>query len=133
MSKKTIVFDFDGVIHVGYKGWKDGSIYGQIDYELLWYIKELMKDYYVVISSNRPAEQIADFLNKDGNNPLDFEVFKKDMQGNMYWNKDNVVGVTNEKAVGILYIDDRGFRYNNKKDTYDNIKAINRLLKKVEG
>ena len=129
MSKKTIVFDFDGVIHVGYKGWKDGSIYGQIDYELLWYIKELMKDYYVVISSNRPAEQIANFLNKDGNNPLDFEVFKKDMQGTMYWNKDNIVGVTNEKAVGILYIDDRGFRYNNNKTTAENIKEIKEILK----
>lgn len=111
-KKKTIVFDFDGVIHKGYKGWKDGSIYGDIDYELLNYIKELMKEYYIVISSNRPAKQIVDFLNKDVNNPLDFEVFKKDMENNMYWNKDNVVGVTNEKAVGILYVDDRGFRYN---------------------
>ena len=114
MSKKTIVFDFDGVIHTGYKGWKDGSIYGKIDYNLLYYIKELMKDYYVVISSNRPAEQIVDFLNKDSNNPLDLEVFKKDMKENMYWNKDNVVGVTNEKAVGILYIDDRGYRWDGK-------------------
>lgn len=130
MSKKTIVFDFDGVIHKGYTGWKDGSIYGQIDYELLWYIKELMKDYYVVISSNRPAEQIVDFLNKDGNNPLDFEVFKKDMQGNMYWNKDNIVGVTNEKAVGIVYIDDRGYRYKDVADLIDNLPKI---LKKVEG
>lgn len=124
MSKKTIVFDFDGVIHKGYKGWKDGSIYGDIDYNLLYYIKELMKDYYVVISSNRPAEQIVDFLNKDCNNPLDFEVFKKDMQGNMYWNKDNVVGVTNEKAVGIIYIDDRGYRYKGLTDLIDNLKKI---------
>ena len=75
-----------------------------------------MKDYYIVISSNRPAKQIVEFLNKDANNPLDFEVFKKDMQENMYWNKDNVVGVTNEKAVGILYIDDRGYRYENLSD-----------------
>lgn len=129
MGKKTIVFDFDGVIHKGYKGWKDGSIYGEIDYNLLFYIKELMKDYYVVISSNRPAEQIVEFLNKDCNNLLDFEVFKKDMQGNMYWNKDDVVGVTNEKAVGILYIDDRGFRYDKNKDTYENIDNINKILK----
>lgn len=122
MSKKTIVFDFDGVIHKGYKGWKDGTIYGEIDYNLLHFIKELMKDYYIVISSNRSAKQIVDFLNKDSNNPLDFEVFKKDMQGNMYWNKDNVVGVTNEKAVGIIYIDDRGYRYKGLADLIDNLK-----------
>lgn len=121
MAKKTIVFDFDGVIHKGYKGWKDGSIYGQIDYDLLWYIKDLMKNYYIVISSNRPAEQIVDFLNADMNNPLCFEVFKKDMNGNMYWNKDNVVGVTNEKAVGIIYIDDRGYRYNGLADLTQNL------------
>ena len=110
--KKTIVFDFDGVIHVGYKGWKDGSIYGKIDNRLIDYMIQLMGKYYVVISSNRPAEQIVDHLNN-----LDlgvkFEVFKKDLENNLYWNKDNVIGVTNEKAVGILYVDDRGYRYDN--------------------
>lgn len=124
MSKKTIVFDFDGVIHKGYKGWKDGTIYGEIDYNLLYFIKEIMKDYYVVISSNRPANQIVEFMNRDMNNPLDFEVFEKDMQGNMYWNKDNVVGVTNQKAVGILYIDDRGYRYKGLADLVDNFRKI---------
>lgn len=122
--KKTIVFDFDGVIHKGYEGWKDGSIYGEIDYKLLNYIKELMQDYYIVISSNRPAEQIVDFINKDCNNPLDFEVFKKDMKSNMYWNKDDVVGVTNEKAVGILYIDDRGYRYTNIDKLKNDLKGL---------
>ena len=116
MIKKTIVFDFDGVIHKGYKGYKDGSIYGEIDYKLLWYIKSLMKDYYIVVSSNRDVRQIVEFMNNDVNNPLDFEIFKKDMGNNMYWNKDNVVGVTNEKAVGILYIDDRGYRYTGLND-----------------
>ena len=46
----------------------------------------------------------------------------------MYWNKDNVVGVTNEKAVGVLYVDDRGFRYDKEKDTYENIYNINKIL-----
>lgn len=110
--KKTIVFDFDGVIHKGYKGWKDGSIYGEIDLELLNYMKDLMNNYYVVISSNRPAAQIADYLT-DLDIGIEFEVFKKDLDKNMYWNKENVIGITNEKAVGILYIDDRGYRYNN--------------------
>ena len=97
--KKTIVFDFDGVIHTGYTGWKDGSIYGNIDIDLIEYIKLLMKDYYIVISSNRPARQIVEHLND-----------------NMFWNKDNVVGVTNEKPVGVLYIDDRGYRYDGLKN-----------------
>lgn len=115
MTKKTIVFDFDGVIHIGYKGWKDGSIYGKIDKNLIDYIKELMNEYYIVISSNRPAKQIVEHMNKL-NLGVKFEVFNKDLKDNMYWNKDDVIGVTNEKAVGILYIDDRAFRYSNLGD-----------------
>ena len=107
---KTIVFDFDGVIHKGYSGWKDGTIYGEIDIELIDYMKELMKDYYIVISSNRPAKQIVEHLN-NMQLGVKFELFEKDMNNNMYWNKTDVIGVTNEKAVGILYIDDRGYRY----------------------
>lgn len=112
MRKKTIVFDFDGVIHIGYNGWKDGSIYGKIDTRLIDYMKTLMEKYYIVISSNRPAQQIVDHLN-NLNLGVNFDVFKKNMDNNLYWNKDNVIGVTNEKAVGILYVDDRGYRYNN--------------------
>ena len=115
MSKKTIVFDFDGVIHAGYKGWKDGSIYGKIDTRLIDYMKELMKRFYIVISSNRPAKQITEHLNRM-NLGVSFEVFEKNLNDNMYWNKDDVIGVTNEKAVGILYVDDRGYRYNNFSD-----------------
>jgi|GEM_PF-1368068 len=130
-KKKTIVFDFDGVIHTGYEGWKDGSIYGEIDYDLLTYMKELMKDYYIVISSNRPAQQIVEHLNyicsrylnvMDLN--LSFEVFNKDMEDNMYWTKDNVIGVTNEKAVGALYIDDRGYHYHGLEDLKEYIDVI---------
>jgi FMN phosphatase YigB (HAD superfamily) len=115
MSKKTIVFDFDGVIHKGYKGYRDGSIYGEIDLQIIKIIKKILKNYYVVISSNRPAEQIVDHLNKL-NLGVDFELFKKDMEGNMYWSKDDVVGVTNEKAIGIMYIDDMAYRYTSNGD-----------------
>ena len=127
MSKKTIVFDFDGVIHIGYKGWKDGSIYGKIDTRLIDYIKTLMEKYYIVISSNRPAEQITVHLNKM-NLGVQFEVFKKDLENNMYWNKDDAIGVTNEKAVGILYVDDRGYRYNN----FDDFKNFINLMDGID-
>lgn len=122
-KKKTLVFDFDGVIHKGYNGWKDGSIYGKIDFSLLAYIKELMKDYYIVISSNRPAIQIVDYMT-GLDCGIEFEVFNKDLKDNMYWNKDNVIGVTNEKAVGILYIDDRGFEYHDLEGLKEKIDRI---------
>ena len=114
-KKKTIVFDFDGVIHSGYRGYGDGSIYGTIDLDLLDYIKELMKNYYIVISSNRPAEQIVKHMN-DLDYGIEFKVFNKDMDENMYWNDSDTIGVTNQKAVGWLYVDDRGFRYKNLED-----------------
>ncbi len=121
MGKKTIVFDFDGVIHKGYNGYRDGSIYGKIDLQIIKIIKEIMKNYYVVISSNRNAEQIVEYMN-NLNTGLKFETFKKD-EG-IYWEKDDVVGVTNEKAIGIIYIDDRGYRYTSNGD------LINFLRKK---
>ena len=126
-KKKTIVFDFDGVIHIGYEGWKDGSIYGGIDSGLLNYIEDLQKEYYIVISSNRPAQQIVDHMNKicaDHYINLSFEVFNKDMSENMYWTNDKVIGVTNQKAIGVLYIDDRGYRYKGLEDLKEYIEVF---------
>ena len=123
-KKKTIVFDFDGVIHSGYRGYGDGSIYGKIDFDLLDYIKKLMKNYYIVISSNRPAEQIVKYMN-DLDYGIEFKLFNKDMDENMYWNDSNAIGVTNQKAVGWLYVDDRGFRYKNLEDLKKFIKEEN--------
>lgn len=122
--KKTIVFDFDGVIHKGYSGWKDGSIYGEIDYKLLDFIIELMEKYYVVISSCRPAEQIVNFMNNIKYKNLAFEQYDS-----LYWQKDNIVGVTNRKAVGIICIDDRAYCYQNDFSTECNIKMIKANLK----
>ena len=123
-KKKTIVFDFDGVIHSGYRGYGDGSIYGKIDLDLLDYIKDLMKNYYIVISSNRSAEQIVKYMN-DLDYGIEFKVFNKDMDENMYWNDPDAIGVTNQKAVGWLYVDDRGFRYKNLEDLKKFIKEEN--------
>lgn len=126
-KKKTIVFDFDGVIHTDYEGYKDGSIYGKIDEKVLDYIYQLQKEYYIVISSNRPAAQIVEFMNRYCNDyyiNLSFEVFNKDMGDNMYWTKDNVIGVTNEKAIGVIYIDDRGYRYRGLEDLKEYIDVV---------
>lgn len=124
--KKTIVFDFDGVIHTGYKGWKDGTIYGEIDEQLLDYIYQLQKKYYIVISSNRPAEQIVKYMNEWCEFHyvnLKFEVFNKSEE-EMYWLVDDVIGVTNHKAIGAIYIDDRGYRYRGLEDLKEYIEVV---------
>ena len=130
-KKKTIVFDFDGVIHIGYEGWKDGTIYGEIDDQLLDYIYQLQKKYYIVISSNRPAQQIVSFMNayceaKFIN--LTFDVFNKSEE-EMYWLVDDIIGVTNHKAIGAIYIDDRGYRYRGLQDLYEYIETYGVDLK----
>lgn len=125
-KKKTIVFDFDGVIHKGYEGWKDGSIYGEIDNDVLDYIYQLQKEYYIVISSNRPANSIVEFMNRycclECYN-LSFEVFNKTEEA-PYWLVDDVIGVTNHKAIGTLYIDDRGYRYRGLEDLKEYIEVF---------
>lgn len=125
-KKKTIVFDFDGVIHTDYEGWKDGSIYGKIDEKVLDYIYQLQKEYYIVISSNRPAAQIVEFMNRYCNDyyiNLSFEVFNKSEE-EIYWLVDDVIGVTNSKAIGSIYIDDRGYRYRGLEDLKEYIDAV---------
>lgn len=58
---------------------------------------------------------------------LKFEEFHKS-NDNLYWLKDGIVGVTNQKAIGILYIDDRSYRYDSTKNTQC-IKEIKELLR----
>ena len=84
----------------------------------------LMDEYYIVISSNRPADQIVNHMNKLQLG-VKFEVFEKDMGPNMYWLKDDVIGVTNQKAVGVLYVDDRGYRYNSLSELVEFIDKMN--------
>ena len=117
--KQTIVFDFDGVIHKGYDGWRNGSIYGEIDNDLVDYMWELSFKYNIVISSCRPSKQIVDFMNEyciHTGCPLRFAVTE-----DMFWHEDKIVGVTNRKPAGAIYIDDRGYKYTGM---YDFVKMM---------
>ena len=48
-NKKTIALDFDGVIHDAYKGWGDGTCYGEPLPGALEAIKSLSQKYNIVI------------------------------------------------------------------------------------
>ena len=121
--RKTVAFDFDGVIHKYSKGWQDGSIYDSINMKLLEFIKELLNTYNVVIYSTRDPEQITNHLNEL--HFIKFETFNS-----IFWNKENVVGVTNTKPAAILYIDDRAFEYIPELDTDLNIAMIKTRLER---
>lgn len=98
MSKKTVVFDFDGVIHRYSKGWQDGSIYDKPTegiYEVLGQLKQ--KNYEIVIVSTRCStdegmQEINDWLERYGLNGLIDKVCK-------------------EKPPAMVYVDDRAIKF----------------------
>ncbi len=104
-QRRALAFDFDEVIHIGYDGWRDGSIYGTIDRELMDYIAQLMPAYDIIISSTRPAAQIVEFLTAHGYKACLFE--------GIFWHSADTIGVTNLKPAAVAYIDDRAVRYSN--------------------
>lgn len=114
---KTIIFDFDGVIHKYSKGWQDGSIYDTYNEEIIKTIKYLYNEqkYAIAIVSTRNPEQIIKWWNK--------QEFVKNKElptaglvptNSTFYNNINYIGVTNTKIAGAIYIDDRAYRYNNQ-------------------
>lgn len=129
----TIAFDFDGVIHKYRKGWQNGEIYDDINRDILYLIKDLLDEGHIVfILSSRSRFQIKRYFDSfiikhDGQTwvgnepgmdlswyentviPFQYETFwgfKK------FWNKQNVCGICNHKAVFDVIIDDRALNFN---------------------
>jgi len=115
-ENNNIAIDFDGVIHE-FKGWGDGTCYGEPLEGALEAIKLLSKKYNIVIftAKSKPNRPLVE--GKTGTE-LVWEWLKK-------YNVDQYVKeVTAEKPRACLYIDDKGFRFTNWIDT---LKFINSL------
>ena len=113
---KTIVFDFDGVIHKYSKGWQDGSIYDEPNIEVIKTMKELMKQgYSVAIVSTRSAIQIFEWWHSK-EIPIPALVLDDNVT---FYNNTDFVGITNRKLAAVAYIDDRAICFNpdDNKDT----------------
>jgi hypothetical protein len=107
---KNIAVDFDGVIHDFSKGWHDGTCYGDPLPGSIEALRILSKKFNVIIftakaKANRPlvngmtgTQLVSDWLEK--HNVLDC-----------------VYEITSDKPRAQLYIDDKGYRFENWLDT----------------
>lgn len=98
---KTIVFDFDGVIHKYSKGWQDGSIYDEPTPGVSAVIEKLHnKGYEIVVVSSRCSTQagidaIASYLDR-------YQI--------------KVDRICKEKPPALVYVDDRAICFDGNAD-----------------
>lgn len=114
---KNIGIDFDGVIHNDNKGFYDGTIYGDAIEGALESIKELSKKYNIIVFTAK-AKPDRPLINGKSGTELVREWLKKN--GIEKYVKE----ITAEKPRAIIYIDDKGYRFNNWKETITFIKSI---------
>ena len=126
---KTIAIDFDGVIHKYSKGWQDWSIYDIPNKWAFEFIDKLMNKWYAVfIFSTRSPRQIKKWINNhiieynkdfdERHMPWIYETFNKYSFTcsiipfwTKFWNKPNVLWITQRKLPAIAYIDDRAVKF----------------------
>ena len=108
MANRTIVFDFDGVIHKYSKGWQDGSIYDEYNEDVIRVMYRLLTEgYSVAIVSTRDPIQISEWWNKQ-QFPMKATPV---INGTKFWSNTEYIGVFNQKIPAFVYIDDRGLTF----------------------
>ena len=107
---KTVAIDFDGVIHNDTKGFHDGTIYGDIIDGSQDAIKQIAQTYHIVIFTAKAKKERPLINNMTGTELVWEWLQKHDLD-------QYVDEVTAEKPRAFLYIDDRGYRFNNWSDT----------------
>ncbi len=113
-SEKTIALDFDGVIHSAGKGFYDGTIYGDPVKGTKEALTELSKSFKLVIYSCKSNPERPLINNKTGTE-LIWEWLKQ-------WKIDHFISdVVVNKPNALLYIDDRGLKFESWEQTINQI------------
>ena len=107
-NRLAVAFDFDGVIHNMYDGWRDGSIYGSPNLEVIEAIKDINAERVpVFIFSTRSPFQVVEWWNRQKfgieARVIEFPTF--------FFNDTDYIGVTSKKLPASVYVDDRAEKY----------------------
>ena len=115
---KNIAIDFDGVVHTFDKGFHDGTCYGEPIEGSLEAIKQLSKKYNVVIftAKAKPSRPLVN--GKTGSELVYDWLVKHDVM-------KYVKQITSEKPRSFIYIDDKGYRFENWSDTMKYLECLN--------
>ena len=106
----NIAIDFDGVIHTFDKGFHDGTCYGDPIEGSLEAIKELSKKFNIIIFTAKAKPSRPLVQGKTGTELVIEWLTKHNVM-------QYVSEVTSEKPRSQIYIDDKGYRFENWKDT----------------
>ena len=107
---KNISIDFDGVIHDWNKGWHDGTCYGEPIEGALEAVKLLSEKYRIIIFTAK-CKPDRPLVNGKKGKQLVLEWLKK------YDLLDYISEVTHEKPRAMIYIDDKGYRFQSWNNT----------------
>ena len=111
---KSIAIDFDGVLHDAYQGWGDGTCYGDPLPGAIEAIKQLSKQYQIIIftAKAKPDRPLVD--GKTG-----AELIWKWLE--KYNIKECFSEITAEKPRCLFYVDDKAIRFINWENALSSI------------
>jgi hypothetical protein len=116
-SNKTIAIDFDGVIHNDHLGFHDGTIYGPPIDGVENALRQISSQYTIILYTCK-ANPDRPLVNDKTGIELIWEWLDK------YNLTSYITDIMWGKPNAIMYIDDKGFRFNNWQDTLSFIKEV---------
>lgn len=114
-ERRVLAIDFDGVIHKNSLGFHDGTVYDDPIEGSLDALRELSEDYEIVIFSCKALEDRPLINEKTGIQLIEEWL---DRYGVLEYVKE----VTFKKPRAYLYIDDKGYRFENWRDSIEFIR-----------
>ena len=112
--------DFDGVIHNDFNGFYDGTIYGEPIPGALDALKALSKHFRIIIFTAKAKPDRPLINGMSGSELVEQWLLKHNVLS-------CVAEITSEKPRAFLYIDDKGYRFENWNQTLKFIEQLNEI------